>query len=95
MSCAQRARRARDRVARVQVQFRIDINLTMEQAFPETWPPRSENPEGNLKLPLFIDSRRLTAAQEKAADQTTQKLVSDPNALSRSKREENGDAARS
>lgn len=48
-----------------------------------------ETKDGDFKWPLLIDGRRLTAAQEKAADQRIQKLVGDPNTLHRSMREEN------
>lgn len=54
-----------------------------------------ETKDGDLKLPLLINGRRPTAAQEKAADQRLQKLAGDPNALRRLMREENEDAARS
>src|SRR5437763_646534 len=54
-----------------------------------------ETKDGDLKWPLLIDGRRLTAAQEKAADQRIQRLLRDPNALRKSMREENEDAARS
>jgi hypothetical protein len=54
-----------------------------------------ETKDGDLKWPLLIDGRRVTAAQEKAADQNIQKLVENPSALRRSMREENEDATRS
>ena len=54
-----------------------------------------ETKDGDLKWPLLIDGRRLTAAQEKAADQRIQRLLRNPNALRRSMRGENEDAARS
>jgi hypothetical protein len=54
-----------------------------------------ETRDGDLKWPLMIDGRRLTAAQEEAADQRIRRLLRDPNALRKSMREENEDAARS
>jgi hypothetical protein len=54
-----------------------------------------ETKVGDLKWPLLIDGRRLTATQEKAVDQRIQKLVGDPNALRGSMKEESEDTARS
>ena len=54
-----------------------------------------ETKDGDLKLPLSINGRQLTAAQEKAANQRVQKLVGNPNVLRSSMKDENEDADRS
>jgi|GEM_PF-321423 len=54
-----------------------------------------ETKDGDLKLPILIDGRRLTVAQEKAANQRIQKLVADPDILRKSMRDESEDSARS
>jgi hypothetical protein len=54
-----------------------------------------ETKDGDLKWPLLTDGRQLTGAQQKAAKRAIQRFVRDPNALRRSMRGENDDAARS
>jgi hypothetical protein len=54
-----------------------------------------ETKDGDLKWPLSIDGRQLNSAQEEAAERKIQRLLRDPNALRRSMRGENEDAARS
>jgi hypothetical protein len=54
-----------------------------------------ESKDGDLKWPLSIDGRQLTAAQKEAAERRIQQLLRDPDALRDSMRGENEDAARS
>lgn len=71
------------------------LRLESEQAGRKEVDQVVETKDGDLKLPLVVDGRRVSAAQEKAADERIQKLIGDPNALRRSMREENEDDARS
>jgi hypothetical protein len=54
-----------------------------------------ETKNGDLRRPLSINGQPLTAKQERAADVRIERLVRDSNALRKSMREENEDAARS
>jgi len=53
-----------------------------------------ETKDGNLRLPLSLNGTPLTAKQKQEAKLQLQKLVHDPDALRRSLREQNEDAAR-
>jgi hypothetical protein len=54
-----------------------------------------ETKNGDLKRPILINDRPLTARQEHEADEQIRRLVSNPNALRRSLKEQNDDAAHS
>lgn len=54
-----------------------------------------ETKNGDLKRPVLINDRPLTARQQREADEQIRRLVSDPNALRRSLKEQNDDAAHS
>ena len=54
-----------------------------------------ETKDGDLKRPVLINDRPLTARQQHEADEQIRRLVSNPDSLRRSLREENDDAAHS
>jgi hypothetical protein len=54
-----------------------------------------ETKDGDLKRPILINGRSLTAKQEQDADERIQRQVSDSTALHKSKKEENHDEAQS
>jgi hypothetical protein len=54
-----------------------------------------ETKNGDLKRPMLINDRPLTARQQHEADEQIRRLVSNPDSLRRSLKEENDDAAHS
>ncbi len=54
-----------------------------------------ETEHGDLKRPLLIDGRELTAEQQQKSDRQIDQLVRNPGALRKSLNEKNQDAARS
>ncbi len=54
-----------------------------------------ETKNGDLKRPILINDRPLTARQQHEADEQIRRLVSNPDALRRSLKEQNDDAAHS
>ena len=54
-----------------------------------------ETKNGDLKRPILINDRPLTAQQQHEADEQIRRLVSNPGALRKSLQEQNDDAARS
>jgi len=54
-----------------------------------------ETKNGDLKRPVLINDRPLTASEQRRADEQIRRLVSNPGALRKSLQEQNDDAARS
>jgi hypothetical protein len=71
------------------------LQLEMEKSGRKEIDEVVESKDGDLKWPLSIDGRQLTAAQKEAAERRIQQLLRDPDALRKSMRGESEDAARS
>jgi hypothetical protein len=71
------------------------LHLEMEKSGRKEIDEVVESKDGDLKWPLSIDGRQLTAAQKEAAERRIQQLLRDPDAFRNSMRGENEDAARS
>jgi hypothetical protein len=71
------------------------LKLEIEKSHRKEVDEVVETTNGDLERPILINGRPLTARQQHEADEQIRRLVSNPNALHRSLKEQNDDAAHS